>query len=88
MNKYHMCLYLPMEQTSIAVSKKSKDKWSKFKNHPNESFEDMINRILKSLAEDADLLTEKDLLEIEKSLQEIKKGKFITHKELKKKYGL
>ena len=83
-----MYLYTPMEQTSIAVSKKSKDQWSKFKNHPNESFEDMINRILKSFLEDPDLLTEKDLLEIEKSLQEIKKGKFITHKELKKKYGL
>ena len=84
-----MCLYVPMEQTSIAVSKKSKDAWSKFKNHPNESFEDMINRILKSLLEeDADLLTDKDLLEIEKSMKEIKKGKFITHKELKKKYGL
>jgi hypothetical protein len=77
-----------MEQTSIAVSKKSKAQWSKFKNHPNESFEDMFNRILKSLQEDADLLIDKDLLEIEKSMQEIKKGKFITHKELKKKYGL
>lgn len=78
-----------MEQTSIAVSKKSKDQWLKFKNHPNESFEDMINRILKSaIEEDADLLTDKDLLEIEKSMQEIKKGRFITHKQLKKKYGL
>ena len=78
-----------MEQTSIAVSKKSKDQWSKFKNHPNESFEDMINRILKSIVdEDTDLLTEKDFLEIEKSMQDIKKGKYITHKELKKKYGL
>jgi len=84
-----MYLYTPMEQTSIAVSKKSKDQWSKFKNHPNESFEDMINRILKSLVdEDTDLLTDKDFLEIEKSMQEIKKGKYITHKELKKKYGL
>jgi len=77
-----------MEQTSIAVSKKSKDQWLKFKNHPNESFEDMFNRILKSLEEDTDLLTDKDLLAIEKSMQEIKKGKFITHKQLKKKYGL
>jgi hypothetical protein len=76
-----------MEQTSIAVSKKSKEQWLKFKNHPNESFEDMINRILKSLEEDT-ILTDKDLLEIEKSMQEIKKGKFITHKQLKKKYGL
>lgn len=78
-----------MEQTSIAVSKKSKDQWMKFKNHPNESFEDMINRILKStMEEDVDLLTDKDILKIERSMQEIKKGKFITHKDLKKKYGL
>ena len=53
-----------MEQTSIAVSKESKEKWEEFKNHKHESFEAMINRILKSQSvEDAELLTDVDIFE-------------------------
>ncbi len=75
--------------TTIQVSKKSKKQWATLKNHPNESFEDMFNRLINTLYEDdADLLTEKDILDIEKSIQDIKKGKFMTNAQLKKKYDL
>jgi len=78
-----------MDQTSIAVSKKSKEEWESFKNYKQESFESMINRILKSQAEeDAKLLTPEDILEIEQSIKDIKKGKFKTLKQMKTKYGL
>jgi len=78
-----------MEQTSIAVSKKSKEEWESFKNYKQESFEAMINRILKSQAEeDTELLTSEDILEIEQSIKDIKKGKFKTLKQMKTKYGL
>jgi hypothetical protein len=78
-----------MEQTSIAVSKKSKEEWETFKNYKQESFESMINRILKSQTEeDAELLTPKDILEIEQSIRDIKKGKFKTLEQMKTKYGL
>ena len=78
-----------MEQTSIAVSKKSKEEWECFKNHKQESFETMINRILKSQAEeDAELLTKGDILEIEQSIKDIKKGKFKTLDQMKAKYDL
>jgi len=75
--------------TTIQVSKTSKKMWSSMKNHPQESFEDMINRIINTLNEDdSELLTKKDILEIERSVQDIKNGKYITHDTLKKKYGL
>lgn len=75
--------------TTIQVSKKSKKQWATLKNHPSESFEDMFNRLINALYEDdADLLTEKDILDIEKSIQDIKKGKFMTNAQLKKKYDL
>ena len=78
-----------MDQTTIAVSKNSKDRWEEFKNHKQESFEAMINRILKSQAEeDAELLTSADILEIEQSIKDIKKGKFKTLEQMKAKYGL
>ena len=89
MIKYYGCLYTPMEQTSIAVSKKSKEEWERFKNYKQESFESMINRILKSQAEeDAELLTKEDILEMEQSIKDIKKGKFKTLEQMKAKYGL
>lgn len=75
--------------TSIQVSKNSKEQWSTLKNHPQESFESMINRVINTLNEDnSDLLSEKDILEIEQSVQDIKAGKFVTNKDLMKKYGL
>lgn len=75
--------------TSIQVSKNSKEIWNALKNYPSESFEAMINRILKSQAdEDAELLTDKDILEIEESIKNIKKGKFKTLEQMKAKYGL
>ena len=84
-----MYLCISMEQTSIAVSKESKAKWEEFKNYKQESFEAMINRVLKSQAEeDAELLTDADILEIEQSIKDIRKGKFKTLEQMKVKYGL
>lgn len=78
-----------MEQTSIAVSKKSKKQWENFKNYPNESMESMINRILKAKAqEDNELLTSEDIKEIKESITQIEEGHFKTQAQMKAKYGL
>ena len=78
-----------MKQTSIAVSKKSKKEWERFKNYKQESFEVMINRILKSQAEeDHELLTKQDILDIKKSISEMEQGKFKTLTQMKTKYKL
>lgn len=78
-----------MEQTSIAVSKKSKEEWEKFKNYPSESMEKMINRILKhQKEEDEELLTENDIAEIKASIADIEQGNYMTQEQMKKKYGL
>ena len=78
-----------MEYTSITVSKKSIEEWECFKNHSQESFESMINRILKHYAEENEaLLTEEDVSEIELSVKEIKEGKFKTLEQMKTKYGM
>lgn len=75
--------------TSIQVSKDSKEKWSAMKNHPGESFEAMINRMVNTLQEDdSELLSKKDILEIEQSVKDLKKGRYVTNDDLKKKYGL
>ena len=78
-----------MDITSIQVSKKSKKNWDSLKNHPQESYENMINRIIKTVQEDdSDLLTAKDLQDIEKSIREIKSGKYTTNKKLREELNL
>ena len=74
--------------TTIQVSKESRDRWKAMKNHPQESYEDMINRMFAILAEDADVLTRRDLSDIEQSLQEIKRGEFVTNEQLIKERNL
>ena len=63
--------------SSIGVSHESKENWKKYKNHPGESFEHMINRILKQ-SDEEDYLTEEDLKGIETSLNQIKNGQYVT----------
>jgi len=78
-----------MEASTIAVSNESKEEWEKFKNHPGESMEKMINRILKVKSEeDADLLSAEDIREIKASVLEIEQGNFKTQAQMKEKYGL
>lgn len=75
--------------SSIKVSKKSKEQWEKFKNYPDESMEDMINRILKiQKEEDDELLTPENIVELEASVLEIEKGNYATQYQMKEKYGL
>ena len=75
--------------TSIQVSKNSKEQWNAMKNHPGESFESMVNRIINTLQEDdSDLLTAGDIVEIEKSINDIKAGRYTTNAQLMKKYSI
>ena len=78
-----------MEYSSIAVSKISKKSWESLKNHPGESMETMINRILKAKSdEDNNLLTSEDITQIKESILEIEQGNYKTQAQMKEKYGL
>ncbi len=74
--------------SSIQVTPKSKKHWENYKNHPSESMEKMINRILKLAFEDEEPLTKIDLKDIEASLKDFKIGKFTTNKELRAELNL
>jgi hypothetical protein len=75
------------DMSSITVSKESKKIWESFKNYPQESFEKMINRILKQQVED-DVLTKEDLQDIQEGVDDIKAGRVFTTEELKRELGL
>lgn len=75
--------------TSIQISRTTKERLAGMKNHPGETFEQVLYRMYVSIKEnDAELLTKEDILEIEQSIKEIKKGNYKTQAQMKEKYGL
>ena len=76
-----------MEQSTINLSKKLKNDLRKQMNHPRETYEDVIARLLKSTQED-DVLSEEIIKNIEEGVADIKAGRVYTSEQVKKKLGL
>ncbi|MBI4158943.1 hypothetical protein HY500_01645 [Candidatus Woesearchaeota archaeon] len=70
--------------TTIQVSKDLREELSKRKLFDRESYEEVIWDLL----EDSMELSEETKKDLEEARKEIKEGKFITHEEIKKKFGL
>lgn len=76
-----------MEQSTIKLSKKLKNELRKQMNHPRETYEAVIARLLKITQED-DVLSEEVIRNIEEGVADIKAGRVYTSEQVKKKLGL
>lgn len=76
-----------MEQSTIKLSKKIKNDLRKQMNHPGETFETVIARLLKITQED-DVLSKATIKNIEEGIADIKAGRVYTSEQVKKKLGL
>jgi len=76
-----------MEQSTIKLSKKLKNELRKKMNHPRETYEAVIARLLKITQED-DVLSEEVIKNIEEGVADIKAGRVYTSEQVKKKLGL
>ena len=75
--------------TSIQIEKETKERLDKFKNHPRETYNEVIDRIINLMSEqDKEELSPSTIKNIEKSLAEIKAGKVSSHKDVKRRLGL
>ena len=75
--------------TSIQIEKETKERLDKFKNHPRETYNEVIARIINLMSEqDKEELSPSTIKNIEKSLADIKAGRVSLHKDLKKRLGL
>lgn len=74
--------------TSIQIEKEVKERLDKFKNHPRETYNEVLDRMIRIMSEEDAELSPKTIKNIEKSLAEIKAGKVYSHKEVKKRLGL
>ena len=72
--------------TSIRVSTSVRDRLKEFKVHPNESFDDVIGRLLDS-AIDEEPLSDETIQAIGESLEDLKAGRVYTLKEFRNELG-
>ena len=76
-----------MEKSTIKLSKKIKNDLKKQMNHPGETYESVIARLLRITWED-DTLSKKVIKNIEQGVADIKAGRVYTSEQVKKKLGL
>ena len=76
-----------MEQSTIKLSKKIKNVLKKQMNHPKETYETVIARLLKNTQED-EVLSKSTIKNIEEGVADIKAGRVYTSEQVKKKLGL
>ena len=76
-----------MEQSTIKLSKKIKNELRKQMNHPSETYETVIARLLKNTQED-NILSDEVIRNIEEGLADIKAGRVYTSDQVKRKLGL
>jgi len=74
--------------TSIQLANKTKARLEKMKTFSKESYDDVVNRLLNIAEDDEGVLSQQTIKNIEKSLAEIKAGKVLSHKDVKRKLGL
>lgn len=76
-----------MEQSTIKLSKKLKNDLRKQMNHPGETYETVIARLLKITQKD-DMLSDEVIKNIEEGVADIKAGRVYTSDQVKRKLGL
>jgi len=84
---YYSIPQYTMEQSTIKLSKKLKNDLRKQMNHPGETYETVIARLLKITQED-DVLSPAVIKNIEDGVADIKAGRVYTSDQVKKKLGL
>lgn len=74
-------------QTTIRISHATKEILDGLKQHPKESYEQVIGR-LASVVCDNDPVTEEELADMQASLDDLKAGRVVTLKAARKELGL
>ncbi len=75
-----------MEQSTIKLSKKLKNDLRKQMNHPGETYEAVIARLVKITQDD--VLSKEVIKNIEEGVADIKAGRVYTSEQVKKRLGL
>ena len=74
-------------ETTIQIEKKLKDKLEELKIHPRESYNKVIERLVKIRTDEGEL-SDETVRNIEMALENVKEGKVFSTKQAKKRLGI
>jgi len=74
--------------TSIQLENKTKSKLNKMKIFPKESYDDVVNKLINIAEDDEGVLSKSTIKDLEEALDDVKKGRLLSHSQVKKKLGL
>ena len=74
--------------TSIQLENKTKSKLNKMKIFPKESYDDVVNKLINIAEDDEGVLSKSTIKDLEEALDDVKKGRLLSHNQVKKKLGL
>lgn len=74
-------------ETTIQVEKKLKDRLEGLKLHPRESYNKVIERLVEIRTDEGELSKE-TVINIERALEDVKKGRTFSTKEVREKLGI
>ena len=74
--------------TSIQLENKTKSKLNKMKIFPKESYDDVVNKLINIAEDDEGVLSKSTIKDLEEALDDVKKGRLLSHSQVRKKLGL
>ena len=78
---------MPDETTTIEITRSDRDRLESLRRYPREPYRTIVRRLLDQ-SEDPEPLSPETIADIQASLDEIRRGEFVTHEELKRDLGI
>jgi predicted transcriptional regulator len=73
--------------TSIQLQPATKARLDELKDHPRETYDDVVNRLIQCAIDD-EPLSEETLADMAETLDDLKKGKTYSHEQVKRELGI
>ena len=74
---------MPEETTTIEITRSDRDRLNHLRRYPREPYRSIVRRLLDQ-GEDTEPLSPEAIADIQASLDEIRRGEFVAHEELKR----
>jgi len=78
---------MPEDRTTIEITRSDRDRLNRLRRYPREPYRAIVRRLLDQ-SEDPEPLSPETIADIQASLDEIRRGEFVTHEELKRDLGI
>ena len=75
------------EKTSNSISRSERERMTNQRSYPRSTYRTIVRRLLDQ-SEDPEPLSPETIADIQASLDEIRRGEFVTHEELKRELGI